>query len=111
MNECISRKTAKGVEPCLTLFPKALQEPEEKGLVEFTMKVRARSAASAPTYKRRVVRFASGTPVEWIDLLKSLEEHFEQNSLTTLEDCNNAIKTVLHGNSLTAYKSTGQKER
>ena len=83
MNERIPRKPARGVEPCLTLFPKASQEPEEKDLVEFTMKVRAGSAASAPTYKRRVARFANGTPSEWINLLESLEELFGQNSLTT----------------------------
>ena len=81
MNDRIPRKPTKGVEPCLTLFPKPSQEPEEKDLVEFAMKVRAGSGATAPTYKRRVARFANGTPNEWIDLLESLEELFAQNSL------------------------------
>ena len=111
LTDRIPRKPTNGVEPCLTLFPKASQEPAEKDLVEFTMKVRAGSAATAPTYKRRVARFANGTPAEWIDLLESLEELFSQNSLTSPEDRDNAIKTVLRGDSLTAYESTVQEER
>ena len=111
MNDRIPRKPTKGVEPCLTLFPKPSQEPEEKDLVEFAMKVRAGSGATAPTYKRRVARFANGTPDEWINLLESLEELFTQNSLTSPEDRDNTIKTVLRGDSLTAYESTVQEER
>ena len=76
MNDRIPRKPTRGMEPCLTLFPKPSQEAEEKDLVEFTMKVRAGSGATAPSYKRRVARFANGTPAEWINLLESLEELF-----------------------------------
>ena len=111
LNDRIPRKPPRGMEPCLTLFPKPSQEAEEKDLVEFTMKVRAGSGATAPSYKRRVARFANGTPTEWIDLLESLEELFTQNSLTTPDDRDNAIKTVLRGDSLTAYESTVQEER
>ncbi len=109
MSDRIPKKAR--VEPCLTLVPSPPREVEEKDLVQFTLKVRAGSAASAPVYKRKVARFANGTPAEWIEVLESLEELFNQNSLRAPEDQENAIKTILRGDSLTAFESSIQESR
>ena len=100
-----------GIQPCLTLVPPPKSAVEETDLVEFSLKVRAGSAASAPTYKRKVARFAGGTPAEWIEVLEALEEIFAQNSLTSAEDQENIVKTILRGDSLTAFECSIQESR
>lgn len=64
LSDHIPQKVPRGVKTCLTLFPEASREPEEKDLVQFTMKVWAGSA-STPTYKRRDAHFANGTPSKY----------------------------------------------
>jgi len=99
-----------GTQPCLALVPELRSNTGELDLVQFTLKVRAGSGANAPAYKRKVARFDSGTPAEWIEVLEALEEIFAQNSLNSAEDRDNIIKTVLRGDSLTAYESSVQEQ-
>ncbi len=87
---------------------KGPREVEEKNLVQFTLKVQADSAASTPVYKRKVARYATGTLVEWIEVLESLEEFFNQNSLKVPEDRENAIKTITGGDLPTFFESSIQ---
>jgi len=61
--------TTGGVQPCLTLVPATKSDVEATELIQFSLKVRAGSAASAPTYKRKVARFNGGSPSEWIEVL------------------------------------------
>ena len=73
--------------------------------------MRAGSSATAPTYKRKVARFTSGTPAEWIAVLEALDEIFLQNGLTAASDQENVIRTILRGDSWTAFESSIQESR
>ncbi len=99
------------IRPCLTLAPVPTTNMEEKTFVQFTLKVRAGSASSAPTYKMKIAQFASGSPTEWIEVLETLEEIFLENGLTLAANCENVIRTILCGDSLTAYKSHVHRRR
>ena len=105
-NTTDSRKPGAGGQPCLTLVPAAKGDVDETELVQFSLKVRAGSAISAPTYKRKVARFTCGTPAEWIAVLEALEEIFAQNSVVTAQDRENVIRTILRGDSWTAFESS-----
>ena len=102
-------KPTTGGQPCLTLAPAVKSDVNETELVQFSLKVRAGSAVSAPTYKRKVARFTCGTPAEWIAVLEALEEIFAQNSVVTALDRENVIRTILRGDSWTAFESSIQE--
>jgi hypothetical protein len=104
-------KPTTGGQPCLTLAPAVKSDVSETELVQFVLKVRAGSAVSAPTYKRKVARFTCGTPAEWIAVLEALEEIFAQNSVVTAQDRENVIRTILRGDSWTAFESSIQESR
>jgi hypothetical protein len=93
------------------LVPAVKSDVDQTELVQFTLKVRAGSATNAPTYKRKVARFNSGTPAEWIAVLEALEEIFAQNSVVTALDRENVIRTILRGDSWTAFESSMQESR
>jgi hypothetical protein len=101
--------TTGGVQPCLTLVPATKSDVEATELIQFSLKVRAGSAASAPTYKRKVARFNGGSPSEWIEVLEALDEIFAQNTLTSAQDRENVIRTILRGDALTAFESSLQE--
>jgi len=103
--------TGVGGQPCLTLTPVVKSDVDETELVQFSLKVRAGSSATAPTYKRKVARFTSGTPAEWIAVLEALDEIFLQNGLTAASDQENVIRTILRGDSWTAFESSIQESR
>jgi hypothetical protein len=105
------QKPFAGGQPCLTLVPVVKSDVDETELVQFTLKVRAGSAANAPTYKRKVARFNSGTPADWIAVLEALDEIFAQNSVVTAQDRENVIRTILRGDSWTAFESSIQESR
>ncbi len=50
----------------------------------------------------------NGTQAEWIEVLQSLEELFNQYSLKAPKDKENAIKAILQGDSLTLFESSTQ---
>ena len=100
------RKPGVGGQPCLSLVPAVKGDVDATELVQFTLKVRAGSAVNAPIYKRKVARFNSGTPAEWIAVLEALEEIFAQNSVVTAQDRENVIRTILRGDSWTAFESS-----
>ena len=106
-----NQKPAVGGQPCLTLVPASKSDVDATELVQFTLKVRAGSAANAPIYKRKVARFNSGSPTEWIAVLEGLEEIFAQNSVTSALDRENVIRTILRGDSWTAFESSIQESR
>jgi len=99
-------KPGVGGQPCLSLVPAVKGDVDATELVQFTLKVRAGSAVNAPIYKRKVARFNSGTPAEWIAVLEALEEIFAQNSVVTAQDRENVIRTILRGDSWTAFESS-----
>ena len=100
-----------GGQPCLTLTPTVKSDVDETELIQFALKVRAGSAINALTYKRKVARFTGGTPAEWIAVLEALDEIFLQNSVVAPLDRENVIRTILRGDSWTAFESSIQESR
>ena len=100
-----------GLQPCLTLQPPTKSDVDETEIIELALKLQAGSGTNAPTYKRKVARFNGGSPAEWIEVLEALDEIFAQNRLTSAQDRENIIRTILRGDSLTAFESSIQESR
>jgi hypothetical protein len=49
------------------------KKPKAPDVIEFVLKQRAGSTATAPTYKLQVTRLCKGTVAEWNDLVKQLK--------------------------------------
>jgi hypothetical protein len=55
----------------------------ENGMfVVFELKTQVGQPADSTKYKKYVRKFEAGTPQEWIDLLKDVDEIWTQNSMT-----------------------------
>jgi hypothetical protein len=69
---------------------------------DFSVKVRAGSAATATTYKMKVVKFGGGTPANiWIEVLNLPSKVWTQNSMTTVTDGKASVKMILREDALT----------
>jgi hypothetical protein len=79
---------------------------EESEYVTFTLKDRAGTGSTAPSYKMKVAKFEDGTPAEWIEVLDALEEIWKQNSMVTATDREASIKTILREDALTTFESS-----
>jgi hypothetical protein len=95
--------------PCLPseASDKEDKKEEESEYVTFTLKVRAGTGSTSPSYKMKVAKFEDGgTPAEWIDVLDALEEIWKHNSMVTATDREASIKTILQEDALTAFQSS-----
>ena len=81
-------KKAGSLQPVLPLVPVQLPTAaEEKGrFVTFELKARVGAPNDSTKYKKHVRTFEEGTPQEWIDLLRNLEEIWTQNSMNRGQD-------------------------
>ena len=111
MNETIQKKATFLFSPLpLVEEPKDREEkPKATDLIEFILKQRAGSTASAPTYKLKVSRFCEGTVSEWISFRKAIAELWKQNGLTNAQDKIANICTILRGDSLTGFEERIQE--
>ena len=77
-------KSGGALSPVLPLVPIKLSAvDDDKGMsVVFELKTRVGQPADSTKYKKYVRKFKEGTPQEWIDLLKDLDEIWTQNSMT-----------------------------
>ena len=69
-------KAGGALSPVLPLVPiKLAAVDDDKGMfVVFELKTRVGQPADSTKYKKYVRKFDEGTPQEWIDLLKDLDE-------------------------------------
>jgi hypothetical protein len=79
---------------------------EESDYVTFTLKVRAGTGSTAPSYKMKVAKFEDGTPPEWIDVVNALEEIWIQNSMNLAYDREASIQTILREDASTAFEAS-----
>jgi hypothetical protein len=76
MNDTIMKKTMFLVPP-IPLVEETKdkdEKPNATDVMEFLLKQRAGSTATAPTYKLKVFRFCKGTVLEWISFRKAIAE-------------------------------------
>jgi hypothetical protein len=93
--------------PCLPLEASDVEDKkEESDYVTFTLKVRAGTGSTAPSYKMKVAKFEDGTPAEWIDVVNALEEVWKQNYMNLAHEREASIKTILREDALTAFEAS-----
>ena len=103
MENPVPKKIAFLVPP-LPLIEEAEEDSKSTDVIEFLLKQRAGSGATAPSYKLKVHRFQEGTVGQWIAVRKSISELWVQNSLVSQTDRLANIKAILRGESLTVFE-------
>jgi hypothetical protein len=101
------------IQPVLPLvkIPPAEHEADKTKLITFELKLRAGAAAGTTTYKKAVRIFDEGSPQDWMDLLKSVNEIWKQNSVNGAHDRAATINAALKGDSLTAFEAALEEAR
>ena len=74
--------------------------------LSFEVKTRVGQPAGSTTYRKFVRKFEEGTPQQWIDLLKDLEEIWTQNSMTGGTDRASTVRALVRGESAIAFEAT-----
>ena len=83
---------------------------EEKNKAKFiTIELKCRAgatAASAVSYKKHIRLFEGGTPQEFVEVYRAIEEVWTQNNITTPADKINIVKMVVKGESFTTFEES-----
>jgi hypothetical protein len=95
------------LQPVLPLLPEVLptKDQDKSKFINFELKSRAGQPAGSTTYKKFVRVFEEGSPQQWIDLIRDLEEIWMQNSVNGPTDRTSTIRALLKGESLTAFET------
>ena len=104
MDNPVPKKIAFLVPP-LPLIEEAEEDSKSTDVIEFLLKQRAGSGATAPSYKLKVHRFQEGTVGQWIAVHISISELWVQNSLVSQTDRLANIKAILCGELLTVFEA------
>ena len=92
------------LQPVLPLVPENQDKVELDKSKFISMDLKSRAGGkNVSTYKKYVKRFEEGTPQEWIDLLRDLEEIWRQNTIAEPQDRASIVRTVLRGDALTGF--------
>ena len=104
---------SQGQEDWLPLIPlKSPSVEEDKGkYIAFELKTRVGQPSDATRYKKYVRKFEEGSPQEWIDMLKDLEEIWTQNSMTGGTDRASTVRALVRGESAVAFETSLQDAR
>jgi len=71
----------KPVIPLVVESVESTKEMDKSKYISMDLKIR-HNGSNSSTYKKYIKRFEEGTPQEFIDLLKSYDEIWHQNSVT-----------------------------
>ena len=111
----IPRKMKKGgtLQPVLPLIPDKLEttDDQKSKFVSLELKTRVGQPDNATKYKKFVQKFEEGTPQQWIDLLRDLNEIWTQNSINGGTDRASTVRALVRGESSTAFESALQDAR
>ena len=103
---------ARNLQPVLPLVPEALPGLEEDKSQFISLELRTRAGGPATsTYKKYVRKFEEGTTQQWIELLKDFEEIWLQNSINGGADRTATVRSLLQGDSLTAFNTALEEAR
>ena len=85
---------------------------EERGkCISFLLKLCVGQPDAGTKYKKYVRMFEEGSPQMWIDLVKDVKEIWTQNSMAGGADRAFTIRSLVRGESLTAFEATLQTVR
>ena len=106
-------KTAGSLIPVLLLVPLKLPTVEEdKGMyLVFELKTRVGQPANSTKYKKYVRKFEEGSPQQWIDLLRDLEEIWTQNSMAGGTDRTSTVRALVQRESGVSFETALQDAR
>ena len=111
----IPKKIKQGgsLQPVLPLIPEKLPTVEEdKGrFLSFELKMQVDQGADGTKYKKAVPKFDEGTPHQWIELMKDMQEIWEQNGVQEGTDRVATIRALVKGESATAFEAALQDAR
>ena len=111
----IPKKVKKGgiLQPVLPLIPERLPTAEEDKtkLISFDLKMQVGQSDTATKYKKAVRKFEEGTAQQWIDVLKDMIEIWTQNGVKEGSDRAATVRSVVKGESATAFESALQEQR
>ena len=93
----------------LIVEPEDPKEIDKSKIICMELKIRA-TGANHSMYKKYIKKFEEGTPQEFIDLLKGLDEIWTQNSVTGAHDRSATIRSILMGETLANYDSAIMEE-
>jgi hypothetical protein len=101
------------IQPILPLVRLKLPEDEvdKTKIITFDLKLRAGAPDKSTTYKKAIRVFEEGSPQDWLELLKSVEEIWTQNSINGPTDRVATLHAALKGDSLTAFESALEDAR
>jgi hypothetical protein len=95
------------LQPVLPLLPEVLptKDQDKAKFISFELKSRAGQPAGSTTYKKFVRVFEEGTPQQWIDLIRDVEEIWTQNTVNGPTYRTSTICALLKGESLMAFNT------
>jgi hypothetical protein len=93
------QKKAGSLQPVLPLIPlKLASAKDEKGkFISFELMTQVGQPTTGTKYKKQVRKFEEGTPQQWIDFLRDLQEIWTQNSIVGGTDRASTVRAVVKG--------------
>jgi hypothetical protein len=93
------------LSPVLPLIPKRLPSAEEDKGAYISFELQTVTGAKQKNYYRKFIRrFDEGTPQQWVELLRDLQEIWKQNAVSTGSDQTATVRAVVRGESLTTFE-------
>ena len=104
MDKPIPKKSLGSFLPSLSFAPPEKHETIDRtNSVQYTLQVVANANSKTNTYKLVVQRFQEGSPNQYISLLDSIYEVWEQNSIVAADDRTAVVRSLLREQSLITY--------
>ncbi len=107
------KKKAGSLQAVLPLVLDKLPSIDEDKLhfLSFELMTSVGQPATSTKYKKHVRKFEEGTPQQWIDALRDMEEIWTQNSVNGGTDRASTVRAVVRGESLTSFEAALQEAR
>jgi hypothetical protein len=99
--------------PVLPLIPykNSSLEEEKDRYISFELNTRVGQPPDSTKYKKCVRKFEEGSPQEWIDMLRDLEEIWTRNCMTGGTDTASTVRVLVCGESPVAFETALQDAR
>ena len=103
----IPKKKSGSLQPVLPLVPEKLPTKEDDKSIFLTFELKAQEGQpdGATKYKKSKRKFEEGSPQQWIDLIKDLQEIWKQNSIKEGSDRAATVRSLVKGESATAFET------
>ena len=106
-------KSKHALQPVIPLIAevKTDEENDKSKFITVELKARAGAPADSAKYKKNIRTFEEGTPQEWVNLIMDAREIWTQNSINGMTDRASTFRSILKGESLTAFDAAMEEAR